>query len=133
MLQSFVLQNSSLNIKSSKHENKTHFINVTGTSIRANEFKLENLYKYAFFQGLFSTFVKTLCWDWKWIWCLNLKNVFTIYSIRQMTFWLWKNCSKVRELENRHDLYTPALGPFNYHIEGKCKCIYQFLINLTQL
>ena len=25
----------------------------------------------------------------------------------------------------------PALGPFNYHIKGKCKCIYQFLINLT--
>ena len=62
MLQSFVLQNSSLNIKSSKHENVTHFINVTGTSVHANELKLENLYKYAYFQGLFSTFVKTVGW-----------------------------------------------------------------------
>ena len=59
---SFVLQNSSLNIKSSKYENETHFINVTGTSIHANKLKLENLYKYAYFQGLFSTFVKTVGW-----------------------------------------------------------------------
>ena len=62
MLQSFVLQNSSLNIKSSKHENETHFINVTGTSVHANELKLENLYQYAYFQGLLSTFVKTVGW-----------------------------------------------------------------------
>ena len=48
-----------------------------------------------------------------------------------MSFWLCKNCSKIQELENRRDLYTPALGPFNYYIKGKCKCFYQFLINLT--
>ena len=47
-----------------------------------------------------------------------------------MSFWLCKNCSKIQELENRCDLYASALGPFNYHINGKCKCLYQFLINL---
>ena len=43
MLQSFALQNSSLNLKSTKHENVTHFINVKGTSIHANKFKLKCL------------------------------------------------------------------------------------------
>ena len=36
MLQSFALQNSSLNLKITKHENVTHFINVKGTSIHAS-------------------------------------------------------------------------------------------------
>ena len=48
-----------------------------------------------------------------------------------MSFGLCKNCSKIQELENRRDLYTPGLGPFNYHIKGKSKCLYQFLIKLT--
>ena len=48
-----------------------------------------------------------------------------------MGFQLCKNCSEIQELENRRDLYTPALGPFSYHIKGKCQCLYQFLINLT--
>ena len=48
-----------------------------------------------------------------------------------MSFWLCKNCSKIQELENRRDLYTPALGPFNYHIKRKYKFIDQLLINLT--
>ena len=43
MLQSSALQNSSLNFKSTKHENETCFINAKGTSIHANEFKLKNL------------------------------------------------------------------------------------------
>ena len=55
---------------------------------------------------------------------------FTIYSIREMRFWLCKNCRKFHELENHCDLYAPALGPFNYHIKGQCRCLCQFLINL---
>ena len=43
MLQSSALQNSSLNFKSTKHENETCFINAKGTSIHANEFKRRNL------------------------------------------------------------------------------------------
>ena len=46
-------------------------------------------------------------------------------------FWLCKNCSKVQKLEYRRDSYTPALGLFNYHVKGKYKCLYQFLLNLT--
>ena len=50
-----------------------------------------------------------------------------------MSFPQCKNCSKIQELENPRDLHTPVLGPFNYHIKGKCKCLYyQFLINVTQ-
>ena len=49
-----------------------------------------------------------------------------------MTLWLCKNCSKTQVLENRREnLYAPALGPFNCHITVKCKCVHQFLINLT--
>ena len=62
---------------------------------------------------------------------MNLKSAFSIYFIKQIGFWLCKNCNKIQELENRRDLHTPALGPFNYHIKGKCKCLYQLLINLT--
>ena len=62
---------------------------------------------------------------------MNLKSVFSIYSIRQISFWLCINCSKIQEFENRRDLYTPALGLFNYHIKVKRKCLYQFLIKLT--
>ena len=43
MLQSFALQNSSLNFKSTKHENMARFINLKETSIHTNEFKLKNL------------------------------------------------------------------------------------------
>ena len=43
MLQSFALQNSSLNFKSTKHENVTHFINIEGTSIYANVLKQKNV------------------------------------------------------------------------------------------
>ena len=43
MLQSSVLQNPSLNFKSTKHKNVTHFINAKETSIHANEFKLKML------------------------------------------------------------------------------------------
>ena len=58
MLQSFVLQNSSLNFKSTKHENKTHFVNIKGTSIHAKECKLKNLrINLGIFQV--STFIKT--------------------------------------------------------------------------
>ena len=63
MLQSFALQNSSLNFKKTKHENAAHFINVKGTLVRANEFKLKNLcinlriFKVCI--SLFSRFIKT--------------------------------------------------------------------------
>ena len=40
-------------------------------------------------------------------------------------------CRKTQELENRRDLYTPAFGPFEYHIQGKCKCLDEFLNNLN--
>ena len=43
MLQSFALRNSSLNFKSTKHDNVIRFINVKGTSIHSNEFQLKNL------------------------------------------------------------------------------------------
>ena len=43
MLQSSALQNSSLNFKSTKHENETSFINAKGTLTHSNEFKLRNL------------------------------------------------------------------------------------------
>ena len=59
-----------------------------------------------------------------------MKSAFSIYFIKQIGFWLCKTCNKIQELENRRDLHTPALGPFNYHIKGKCKCLYQLLINL---
>ena len=48
-----------------------------------------------------------------------------------MSFWLFKNCSKIQELENRCDLHTPAHDPFNYHIKTRWKCLYQFLITFT--
>ena len=74
---------------------------------------------------------KTYCWDKKWIWCFILQGAFSIYSIWQMNLWLCKNCRNTQELENRRDLYTSAFGLFNYDIKVKCKCLYQFLINLT--
>ena len=43
MLQSSALQNPSLNFKSTKHKNVTHFINAKETSIHANEFKVKML------------------------------------------------------------------------------------------
>ena len=54
MLQPFPLQNSSLNFKSTKHENVTHFVNVKGASIHANEIKLKNLriFNKVFLQNL---------------------------------------------------------------------------------
>ena len=63
-------------------------------------------------------------------WKVNLKSALSIYSIGQVSFWQYKNCSKIQELANRGDLYTPALGPFNYR-KRKCKYLYQFSINLT--
>ena len=61
MLQSFALQNSNLNFKSTKHENVTHFINGRGTSIHANKFKLKNLHiNLRNLKGLFSAFIKTV-------------------------------------------------------------------------
>ena len=48
-----------------------------------------------------------------------------------MNFWLCKNYSKIQELENHRELYIPALGPFNYHVKDKSKCLYQFLITLA--
>ena len=59
------------------------------------------------------------------------KCILYLFHSADESHWLCKNCIKIQELENRRDLYTPALGPFNYHIKGKCKCLYQFLINLT--
>ena len=66
-----------------------------------------------------------------WKPCAEIQSVFSVYSIRQISFWLCINCSKIQEFENRRDLYIPALGLFNYHIKVKRKCLYQFLINLT--
>ena len=59
--------------------------------------------------------------------CTEIENEFDV--------WIWKvhslsvpsdyqNCSKIQEPENRRDLYTPALGPFNYHIKGKSLSIF---------
>ena len=48
-----------------------------------------------------------------------------------MNLWPCKNCIKTQERENRRDLYTPVLSLFNYHTKIKCKCSYQFLINIT--
>ena len=60
-----------------------------------------------------------------------LKNVFSIYSVRQMKLWPCKNCIKTQQLKNRRDLYIPVLSPYNYHVKVKCKSLYQFLINIT--
>ena len=43
---------------------------------------------------------------------LNLKSAFSIFSMRQINFWLCKNCSKIQELENRRYLYSPAFDSF---------------------
>ena len=48
-----------------------------------------------------------------------------------MNIWPCKNCIKTQERQNRRDLYTPALSLFNYHTKVKCKCLYQFSINIT--
>ena len=61
MLQSFALQNLSLNFKSTKHETVTHFFNGRGTSIHANKFRLKNLHiNLRNLKGLFSRFIKTV-------------------------------------------------------------------------
>ena len=63
MLQSFALQNSSLNFKSTKHENVTHFTNVKGTLIHENEFKLKNLrINLLIFEVYFQHLLKTVRW-----------------------------------------------------------------------
>ena len=58
MLQSFALQNSSLNFKSTKHENVTHFIKGKGGKANTSG-KLLLSYIISYVQGLFSTFTKT--------------------------------------------------------------------------
>ena len=72
--------------------------------------------------------------------CAEIESEFDVYIWKvhslsipsdSWAFWLCKNCSKIQELENRRDLYTPAHGLFNYHIEGTCICLYHFLINFT--
>ena len=83
--------------------------------------------------GICARTQKNLFWDRKWIWCLILKSIFSIYSIRQMNLWLCKSCSITQELENRSDLYIPSLSSINYHTKVRSKCVYQFLINLTLL
>ena len=61
MLQSFALQNSSLNFKSTKHEYVTHFTNVKGTLIHENEFKLKNLrINLRIFEVCFQHLLKTV-------------------------------------------------------------------------
>ena len=94
--------------------------------INANKIKIaEFIQKSMFVRG--SPCAKIGCL--KCTWCLIMENVYFICSIQHGIF----DCAKtvVKRLENCDDLYSPAFGPFNYHLNVKCKCLYQYLVNLA--
>ena len=60
-----------------------------------------------------------------WFW----KMLFLSILSDRWTFDCVKTAVKLKNL--KIVMICMPLGPFNYHIKVKCKCFYQFLINLT--